>query len=255
MDEFAQFPAISTGELQGTLEVWPSGHAEDYATYIDEVAPTAEEVGVAGIGEGRRPVHGRLVGIAGLNIQGYTLEITDETTTRTYPIGNFTFSDEDNGYGFYVLGDPVVAINPDQDLEQLGTFNLVTVATEAGSFSTLLKAVEAAGLVEVLQGEGPFTVFAPTDEAFAKLPAGALDALLADREALAAVLTYHVLPAKVTAANVVEMGRATPETVQGETLDIVVRDGTVHVDEATVITADVMATNGVIHVIDTVLMP
>ena len=133
--------------------------------------------------------------------------------------------------------------------------DLVQVATEAGSFSTLLKAVQAAGLVETLQGEGPFTVFAPTDEAFAKLPAGALDALLADREALAKVLTYHVLPAKVTAANVVEMGRATPETVQGETLDIVVHDGTVHVDEATVVTADVMATNGVIHVIDSVLMP
>ena len=136
-----------------------------------------------------------------------------------------------------------------------GGKDLVQVATEAGSFNTLLAAVEAAGLVDVLKGPGPFTVFAPTDEAFAKLPAGAVDALLADREKLAAVLTYHVVPGRVTAGDVVASGGAKPKTVQGETLTVAVKDGKVHVDGATVTAADVMASNGVIHVIDTVVMP
>jgi uncharacterized surface protein with fasciclin (FAS1) repeats len=133
--------------------------------------------------------------------------------------------------------------------------DLVQVAGEAGSFKTLLKAVEAAGLVDVLRGEGPFTVFAPTDEAFAKLPAGVLEGLLADPERLAAVLTYHVVPGRVMAADVVRSGQLDPASVQGERLRIVVRDGKVHVDNATVIAADVMASNGVIHVIDTVVLP
>jgi uncharacterized surface protein with fasciclin (FAS1) repeats len=136
-----------------------------------------------------------------------------------------------------------------------GGKDLVEVAVEAGSFTTLVRAVEAAGLVEVLRGEGPFTVFAPTDEAFSKLPAGVLDGLLADPERLAAVLTYHVVPGRVTAGDVVRMGGASPETVQGQRLTIAVRDGTVHVDGATVVAADVMAANGVIHVIDTVVLP
>jgi len=133
--------------------------------------------------------------------------------------------------------------------------DLVQVATEAGSFTTLLTAVQAAGLVDVLKGEGPFTVFAPTDEAFAKLPAGTLEALLADRDMLIAVLTYHVVPGRVTAAQVVDAQSLNPATVQGERLTIQVRDGKVHVDNATVVTADVMASNGVIHVIDTVVIP
>jgi uncharacterized surface protein with fasciclin (FAS1) repeats len=133
--------------------------------------------------------------------------------------------------------------------------DLVQVATEAGSFTVLLKAVEAAGLVEVLQGPGPFTVFAPTDEAFAKLPAGTVESLLADREKLVAVLTYHVVPGRVTAGDVTGAGSLEAATVQGERLRIVVRDGKVHVDGATVVTADVMASNGVIHVIDSVVLP
>jgi uncharacterized surface protein with fasciclin (FAS1) repeats len=136
-----------------------------------------------------------------------------------------------------------------------GGKDLVQVATEAGSFTTLLKAVEAAGLVDVLRGEGPFTVFAPTDEAFAKLPAGTVEALLADREQLVAVLTYHVVPGRVMAEDVVRAGRAEPATVQGERLRVVVRDGKVYVDGASVIAADVTASNGVIHVIDSVVLP
>jgi uncharacterized surface protein with fasciclin (FAS1) repeats len=129
---------------------------------------------------------------------------------------------------------------------------IVETAIAAGSFETLVTAVKAAGLVDVLSGEGPFTVFAPTDEAFAKLPDGTLEALLADKEKLTAILTYHVVPGKVTAKDVMKLKSA--KTVQGKELTIDTSNG-VKVDGATVIKADVAASNGVIHVIDTVLIP
>ena len=132
---------------------------------------------------------------------------------------------------------------------------IVEVAVEAGSFKTLVAAVKAAGLVETLQGPGPFTVFAPTDAAFAKLPAGTVEALLADREKLTAILTYHVVPGKVMAADIVKAAGALPATVNGQTIDVTVRDGKVYAGAAQVVTADVSAANGVIHVIDTVLIP
>jgi len=131
--------------------------------------------------------------------------------------------------------------------------DIVDTAIQAGSFETLVTAVQAAGLVETLKGEGPFTVFAPTDEAFAALPEGTLEALLEDTDQLAAVLTYHVVAGEVTAADVV--GLETAETVNGDTIDITVDGDTVMVDQATVIQADVMADNGVIHVIDQVILP
>ncbi len=131
--------------------------------------------------------------------------------------------------------------------------DIVDTAVEAGSFNTLATALEAAGLVETLKGEGPFTVFAPTDEAFAKIPSDQLNALLADQDALTAVLTYHVVAGKVTAADVVELDSAT--TVQGSDIDITVTDSGVMVDGANVVTTDIMASNGVIHVIDTVIIP
>jgi uncharacterized surface protein with fasciclin (FAS1) repeats len=133
--------------------------------------------------------------------------------------------------------------------------NIVQVAVEAGSFKTLVAAAKAAGLVETLQGPGPFTVFAPTDAAFAKLPPGTIDALLADKEKLASILTYHVVSGKVMAADLVKSNGATPNTVNGAPLDIVVRDGKVYVNGVNVVTADVQASNGVIHVIDAVLLP
>ncbi len=133
--------------------------------------------------------------------------------------------------------------------------DIVAVAVGAGSFNTLVAAVKAAGLVETLQGAGPFTVFAPTDEAFAKLPAGTVEALLADKEKLAAILTYHVVPGKVMAADIVNAGGAKPATVNGATVNVTVRDGQVYVNDAKVATADVPASNGVIHVIDAVIMP
>lgn len=133
------------------------------------------------------------------------------------------------------------------------TKDIVSVAVEAGSFTTLAKALQAAGLVETLQGAGPFTVFAPTDEAFAKLPAGTVEALLNDIPRLRAVLTYHVVAGKVEAKDVVNLTSA--NTVQGSPIAISVVDGKVRINEATVVSADVQASNGVIHVIDTVILP
>ena len=130
--------------------------------------------------------------------------------------------------------------------------DIVDTAVAAGSFKTLATALQAAGLVDTLKGKGPFTVFAPTDEAFAKLPAGALDALLKDKAKLTAVLTYHVVAGKVKAADVTKLKDA--KTVQGGSLRISTASG-VKVDDATVVKTDIEASNGVIHVVDSVLMP
>ncbi len=130
--------------------------------------------------------------------------------------------------------------------------NIVEVAVAAGSFKTLVAAVTAAGLGETLSGPGPFTVFAPTDEAFAKLPAGTVEGLLKDIPALTKILTYHVVSGKVMAADAAKLTSAT--TVQGGEIKIDASHG-VKINDATVVTADIDASNGVIHVIDTVLMP
>jgi uncharacterized surface protein with fasciclin (FAS1) repeats len=130
--------------------------------------------------------------------------------------------------------------------------NIVEVAVAAGTFKTLVAAVTAAGLADTLSGPGPFTVFAPTDEAFAKLPAGTVDSLLADIPALTKILTYHVVSGKVMAADVVKLHSAT--TLQGGEVKIDASNG-VKINDATVIQADVAASNGVIHAVDTVLMP
>jgi len=135
------------------------------------------------------------------------------------------------------------------------TRDVVETAVAAGSFKTLAKALDAAGLVTTLKGSGPFTVFAPTDEAFAKLPAGTLETLLKpeNKEKLQRILTYHVVPGKVMASDVVKLQSA--KAVSGDTIMVKVRNGVVHVDNATVTKADVTASNGVIHVIDSVTLP
>ena len=133
--------------------------------------------------------------------------------------------------------------------------DIVDVAAKNGSFNTLVAAVKAAGLVDTLKGEGPFTVFAPTDDAFAKLPDGTVDMLLMpeNKDKLVSVLTYHVVPGKVMAADVVKLDKAT--TVQGQDVMIKTMGDKVMVNDANVIATDVKAKNGVIHVIDTVIMP
>ncbi|MEH2302082.1 fasciclin domain-containing protein [Nostoc sp.] len=130
--------------------------------------------------------------------------------------------------------------------------NIIDTATNNGSFTTLVAAIQAAGLVDTLKGPGPFTVFAPTDEAFKKLPAGTVDALLKDIPKLKKILTYHVVSGKVLAADVVKLKTAT--TVEGSDVKIDASNG-VKINDAKVATADVAADNGVIHVIDTVLIP
>jgi uncharacterized surface protein with fasciclin (FAS1) repeats len=130
--------------------------------------------------------------------------------------------------------------------------NIVETAIAAGSFKTLVTAVKAAGLVETLSGKGPFTVFAPTDDAFAKLPAGTVEGLLKDIPKLKSILTYHVVAGKVTAADVMKL--TTAKTVQGQNVSIDTKSG-VKIEGANVVKADVMADNGVIHVIDKVILP
>jgi uncharacterized surface protein with fasciclin (FAS1) repeats len=133
--------------------------------------------------------------------------------------------------------------------------DIVDTAVGAGQFKTLAAALGAAGLVDTLKGAGPFTVFAPTDAAFAKLPAGTVEMLLKpeNKAKLTAILTYHVVPGKVMAADVVKVTSA--KTVQGGAVAVKVTGGKVAIDNANVVTADIAASNGVIHVIDTVLMP
>ena len=136
-----------------------------------------------------------------------------------------------------------------------GPGDIVEVASGAGSFNTLVAAVQAAGLVEALQGDGPLTVFAPTDEAFAALPEGTLDSLLKpeNKDQLAAILLYHVVPGKVMSSDL--SGTVNAETLQGSTVEVVASASGVTVNGANVVTADVAASNGVIHVIDAVILP
>ena len=131
--------------------------------------------------------------------------------------------------------------------------DIVDTAVSAGNFKTLVTAVKAAGLVDTLKGEGPFTVFAPTDEAFAKLPAGTLESLLKNPEALKKVLTYHVVAGKVMAADVVKVESA--QTVEGESVKVTVNGDAVMIDKANVVKTDIVCDNGVIHVIDSVILP
>ncbi len=133
------------------------------------------------------------------------------------------------------------------------SMDIVDTAVAAGSFKTLAVALQAADLISTLKGAGPFTVFAPTDEAFAKIPKADLDALLKDKKALSAVLTYHVVAGNVMAADVVKLKNA--KTVEGSSVKINVTGGKVMVNNANVTATDIVASNGVIHVIDTVIMP
>ena len=133
--------------------------------------------------------------------------------------------------------------------------DIVATAVAAGSFQTLAKALQAADLVETLKGEGPYTVFAPTDEAFGKLPAGTLNDLLKpeNKQKLQRILTYHVVPGRVSSADVVKLH--TVKAVSGDTINIKANGGTVMVDSARVVKTDVQASNGIIHVIDSVILP
>ena len=133
--------------------------------------------------------------------------------------------------------------------------DIVDTAVAAGSFNTLATALTAAGLVDTLKGKGPFTVFAPTDAAFAKLPAGTVESLLKpeNKAKLVAILTYHVVPGAVSSGRVAKMTSA--KTVEGQSVKVSTKNGKVMIDNAIVVTADIIASNGIIHVIDTVILP
>ncbi len=148
---------------------------------------------------------------------------------------------------FFAQGNASVAV------EQGAEKDIVETAVASGKFKTLITAVQAAELVDTLKGNGPFSVFAPTDEAFAKLPKGTVEALLKDKKGLAAVLTYHVVPGKVMAADVVKLSSA--KTVQGQSINIVTKEGRVTLNGVNVVMTDIACKNGVIHVIDAVLLP
>jgi uncharacterized surface protein with fasciclin (FAS1) repeats len=149
----------------------------------------------------------------------------------------------------------MVVLGVTQTASAQGEKDIVESAVAAGSFKTLVSAVQAAGLADTLKGAGPFTVFAPTDEAFAKLPAGTVENLLKpeNKAKLQAILTYHVVPGKVTAADVVKINMA--KTVNGQSLAVNTKNGAVMVDNAKVVKTDIPAANGVIHVIDAVILP
>ncbi|MFC1236289.1 fasciclin domain-containing protein [Vibrio sp. F74] len=163
-----------------------------------------------------------------------------------------------SAFTFVVISFALVACSSNKDMKHSDSMmkkDIVDVAVENGSFNTLVAAVQAAGLVDTLKSDGPFTVFAPTDEAFAKLPAGTVETLLKpeNKDKLIAILTYHVVPGKVMAADVVKLTSA--KTVQGQKVTIKVMGSKVMVDNANVIATDVAASNGVIHVIDSVILP
>jgi len=154
-----------------------------------------------------------------------------------------------------VLTSAVLGLTIASTMARAAEKDIVDTAVSAGQFKTLASALEAAELVETLKGDGPFTVFAPTDEAFAKLPAGTLENLLKpeNKDQLVAILTYHVVPGKVEAADIVKLDEA--KTVNGKMINIKVKGDTAMVNDAKVTKADIAASNGVIHVIDTVILP
>ena len=156
-------------------------------------------------------------------------------------------------FGLAVVMVGAACANAAEKTETTKSMDIVDTAASAGTFKTLLAAATAAGLVETLKSDGPLTVFAPTDEAFAKLPEGTVEALLKDKAALKKILTYHVVAGAVPASKVVGMDWA--PTVQGQRLNIRTKDGKVWIDDAKVIKADINTSNGIIHVIDTVMLP
>ncbi len=163
-------------------------------------------------------------------------------------------SDSDEAEETTTTAAPVTTEAMEEEMSEEMTEGTIVDVAVANEFNTLVAAVQAAGLVETLQGDGPFTVFAPTDEAFAALPEGTLDGLLEDPEALAEILTYHVVAGEVLAEDVVGLDAAT--TVQGSDIAIEVVDGGVVLNgSSNVVATDVKASNGVVHVIDAVILP
>jgi uncharacterized surface protein with fasciclin (FAS1) repeats len=191
-------------------------------------------------------------------LQGQSVEITFDEGNILIPGGlafvndaRIRITDIQASNGVIHVIDRVILPSEETEEESMGS--IVDIAVADGRFTTLVAALQAAELVETLSGDGPFTVFAPTDDAFAKLPEGTVEGLLEDIPALTDILLYHVVSGEVLAADVVELESA--ETVLGESVSIRVEDGNVYINDSMVIITDIIADNGVIHVIDTVLLP
>jgi transforming growth factor-beta-induced protein len=185
------------------------------------------------------------------SVQGEDIAITVNGESVKVNEANLVATDIGASNGVIHVIDQVILPPSMREAAEMG--DIVQTAQAAGGFTTLLAAVEAAGLVDTLRGDGPFTVFAPTDEAFAALPAGTLEALLDDTEALSEILLYHVVAGQVTSDQVVKL--ATAQTVEGSDVTIRVEDGKVFINDAEVVTTDILTSNGVIHVIDRVILP
>ena len=185
------------------------------------------------------------------SVQGEDIAITVNGESVKVNEANVVTTDIAASNGVIHVIDQVILPPSMTEAAEMG--DIVQTAQAAGGFTTLLAAVEAAGLVDTLKGDGPFTVFAPTDEAFAALPTGTLEALLADTEALSQILLYHVVAGQVTAEQVVELDTA--QTVEGSAVTIRVENGKVFINDAEVVATDILTSNGVIHVIDQVIIP
>jgi transforming growth factor-beta-induced protein len=185
------------------------------------------------------------------SVQGEDIAITVNGESVKVNEANLVATDIGASNGVIHVIDQVILPPSMREAAEMG--DIVQTAQAAGGFTTLLAAVEAAGLVDTLRGDGPFTVFAPNDEAFAALPAGTLEALLDDTEALSEILLYHVVAGQVTSDQVVKL--ATAQTVEGSDVTIRVEDGKVFINDAEVVTTDILTSNGVIHVIDRVILP
>ena len=184
-------------------------------------------------------------------------EATLSLDTTKYPDGDHAFSlrlvKPDSNYDEQIVNFTIANAGAPAAAAATDAADIVDTAVAAGSFETLVAALQAAGLVDTLKGDGPFTVFAPTDEAFAKLPAGTVEGLLEDTAALTNILLYHVVPGKVMAGQVTD--GLTVATVQGSNVTFTVADGAVKINDANIVTTDIETSNGVIHVIDSVLLP
>lgn len=192
---------------------------------------------------------------AAQTVQGASVQIKADQGTVTIDNATVVKTDIGTSNGVIHVIDSVLMPPKKETKSAQAAANIVDVAVGAGSFNTLVAAVKAAGLVDTLKGDGPFTVFAPTDEAFAKLPEGTVENLLKpeNKDQLVKILTYHVVPGKVMAADVVKITKA--KTVEGSEVEVSTNNGTVMIDGAKVLKTDIAASNGVIHVIDSVIMP
>jgi uncharacterized surface protein with fasciclin (FAS1) repeats len=239
-EEFGLLSPADGSTISGTVDVTANFPGSPYVRWDLFILPGGDDSGKIWVASGSD---------AG--------EATLSLDTTKYPDGDHAFSlrlvKANSNYDEQIVNFTIANAGAPAATTPAAGPDIVETAVAAGSFETLVAAVQAAGLVDTLQGTGPFTVFAPTDEAFAKLPAGTVEGLLEDPEALANILLYHVVPGKVMAAQVTD--GLTAETAQGSTVTFTVADGAVKINDATITATDIEASNGVIHVIDSVILP